>query len=61
MSDSGSDSRRVINDFLIDEETAKRKRNARTLANLRGVRVKDLKEQTNDDVELALRRLGVKT
>lgn len=58
MSDSGNDSRRGINDFLLDEETAERKRNARTLANLRGVRVEDLKEQTYDDVELALRRLG---
>jgi hypothetical protein len=46
--------------FNVEQETEERRRSAQTLAMLRGVKVEDLKEKTNEDVERALHGIGVK-
>jgi hypothetical protein len=63
--ESGDDQSRVVmtdsHEYELELETERRKRNARRLAMLRGTTVDRLTEKTNEAIEDALARLGVKT
>jgi len=51
---------RLFGDADVEQETQFRRQRAQILANLRGVKVENLKEKTHQEVEEALGKLGIR-